>query len=156
MNFQKQIREGRKLSRRLHEMYARELFLNGDAEDLQAAEMYFQNSAADPERNPEEMTEACCVAAKAARLRGDVVSFFKYTSKVIAGEGCSEVCCEMGHFYEEQSDYEEAIIWYYNAVYETTPVLALTCGGKESLEGLIRCYEQLGFPEQAESYRAEL
>lgn len=156
MNFQKQIREGRKLSRRLHEMYARELFLNGDAEDFQAAEMYFQNSAADPERNPEEMTEACCVAAKAARLRGDVVSFFKYTSKVIAGEGCSEVCCEMGHFYEEQSDYEEAIIWYYNAVYETTPVLALTCGGKESLEGLIRCYEQLGFPEQAESYRAEL
>lgn len=156
MNFQKQIQEGRRLSRRLHEMYARELFLNGDAEDFQAAEIFFQNSAADPERKPEEMTEACCVAAKAARLRGDTVSFFKYTSKVIAGEGCSEICCEMGHFYEEQSDYEEAIIWYYNAVYETTPVLALTCGGKESLEGLIRCYDQLGFPEQAESYRAEL
>lgn len=155
-NFQKQLCAGRRLSRRLHGMYARELFLNGDAADFQAAEAFFQSAAADPERSMEENMEACCVAARAARLRGDVLSFFKYTSKVIAGEGCSEICCELGHFYEEQSDYEEAAIWYYNAVYETAPVLALVSGGRESLEGLVRCYEALGLPEQAESYREEL
>ena len=81
---------------------------------------------------------------------------FKYTSKVIAEEACSEICCEMGHFYEGLSDWEEAAIWYYNAVYETRPILALQSGGKESLEGLIRCYEALGCLEQADIYREEL
>lgn len=155
-NFNKQVQAGRRLSRRLHEMYARELFVAGDEEDFAEAESFFCASAAEPERSRDEIIEACCVAAKAARLKGDVVSFFKYTSKVIAGEGCSEICCELGHFYEEQADYDEAVIWYYNAVYETAPVLVLSSGGKEGLEGLIRCYEQLGMLEQAEGYRAEL
>lgn len=156
LNFQKQIRAGRRLSRRLHEMYARELFVAGDKDDFIEAEAFFQASAADPERSGEEVAEACSVAAKAARLRGDTISFFKYASKIIAGEGCSEICCELGHFYEEQADFDEAIIWYYNAVYETAPILTLVSGNKESLEGLVRCYEQLGMPEQAEAYRAEL
>ena len=94
--------------------------------------------------------------AKAARLAGDTVTFFKYTSKVIAEEANSEICCEMGHFYEENEDWEEAAIWYYNAVYETSPILNLQAGGRESLEGLIRCYEQLGCPEQVQVYREEL
>ena len=155
-NFQKQIAAGRKLSGRLQEMYARELFLNGDTEDFQAADSYFRCRSEDENSTPEGITDACCVVAKAARLRGDALTVFRYTPKVIAGEGCSEICCELGHFYEEQEDYEEAAIWYYNAVYETVPVLRLASGGKESLEGLVRCYEQLGLPEQAESYRDEL
>ena len=47
-------------------------------------------------------------------------------------------------------------MWYYNAVYETQPILNLWAGGAESLEGLIRCYERLGCPEQADIYRQEL
>lgn len=155
-NFQKQIQNGRVLSKRLHEMYARELFLNGEAEDFQDAAAFFSGVASEEHSSPDEIAEACCVVARAARLRGDVLTFFKYTSKVIAGEGCSEICCEMGHFYEEQADFEEAAIWYYNAVYETGPILTLSSGGREGLEGLIRCYEQLGMQEQAESYRSEL
>ena len=155
-NFRKQIAQGRQLSRRLYGMYARELFLAGEAQDFLEAESYFQVEAASPDRSADEITEGCCVAARAARLRGDTVSFFKYTSKVIAGDGCSEICCEMGHFYEEASDTEEAAVWYYNAAYETQPVLALRSSTEEPLEGLIRCYEQLGLPEEAESYREEL
>lgn len=156
MNFQKQVRAGRRLSARLHGMYARELFVAGEKEDFLEAEAFFQSSAADPDRNSDEIVEACCVAARAARMRGDAVAFLKYTSKVIAGEGCSEICCELGHFYEERTDYEEAVIWYYNAVYETSSVLTVSSGHKEGLEGLIRCYRQLGIPEQAEAYEAEL
>ena len=156
LNFQKQIQKGRVLSKRLHEMYARELFLNGETEDFQAAATFFANLAAEEHSSPDEITEACCVVARAARLRGDILTFFQYTSKVIAGEGCSEICCEMGHLYEEQADYEEAAIWYYNAVYETKPILTISSGGREGLEGLIRCYEHLDMQEQAEIYRAEL
>lgn len=155
-NFRRQTAQGRQLSRRLYGMYARELFLAGEAQDFLEAEDYFRAEVSSPDRNPDEITEGCCVAARAARLRGDTVTFFKYTSKVIAGEGCSEICCELGHFYEEASDPEEAAVWYYNAAYETQPVLALRSSEEEPLEGLIRCYEQLGLPAQAESYAEEL
>lgn len=155
-NFQKHWRQGYRLPKRLLGMYARELLIAGDQEDFAQAAPVFLEAAADNERDGEEMAQSCCVAARAARLAGDTVSFFKYTSKVIAEEACSEICCEMGHFYEGLSDWEEAAIWYYNAVYETRPILALQSGGKESLEGLIRCYEALGCPEQADIYREEL
>lgn len=155
-NFRKQIAEGKRLSLRLWELYARELYLCGDEEDLQSAEGYFQKSVADPEINADELKQACCVVARAARLRKDAVTFMKYVSKVLVQDGCSEICCELGHFYEEISDFDEAIIWYYNAVYETTPLLSIETGGKEALEGLVRCYEQLGIEEQAEVYRNEL
>lgn len=155
-NFRNQIRRGVRLNKRLHNMYARELYLVGKTEDLEASMAFFMDSAADESRDADEVTEACCVVARAARLTQEPLIFFKYVSKVIAGEGCSEICCELGHFYEEAGDIEEAAIWYYNAVYETQPVLSITTGGREALEGLIRCYEITGPAEQAEKYRGEL
>lgn len=155
-NFQRHCGKGYHLSKRLHGMYARELMLAGDAEDFAMAAGFFMASAADADRDGEELAQACCVAAKAARLAGDVVAFFKYTSKVIAEEACSEICCEMGHFYEEHGDWEEAAVWYYNAVYETEPILCICAGGRESLEGLIRCYKAMNSPEQAQIYQEEL
>ena len=155
-NFHRHCIDGYRLSKRLHGLYARELMLTGDEEDFAQAADTFLQSAADNGRDSEEMAQACCIVAKAARLAGDTVTFFKYTSKVIAEEANSEICCEMGHFYEENEDWEEAAVWYYNAVYETSPILNLQAGGRESLEGLIRCYEQLGCPEQVQVYREEL
>ena len=147
---------GYRLPKRLHNMYARELIMAGDEEDFAKAAEFFQGSAADSERDAEEIAEACCVAARAARLKGDVVTFFKYTSKIIAEEACSEICCELGQFYENIEDLEEAAVWYYNAVYETHPILDLRSGRNLGLEGLIRCYERLGCGEQADAYRVEL
>ncbi len=156
MTFLKHCRMGYHLPQRLHNMYARELLMAGDAEDFAGAEEFFAVSAADGSRTWGEIAEACCVVAHAARLAGDTIKFFKYISKVIAEEANSEACCEMGHFYEEIEDWEEAAVWYYNAVYETQPILNIRAGGAESLEGLIRCYEKLGYEGQAEIYRGEL
>ncbi|MCM1326265.1 MAG: glycosyltransferase family 2 protein [Bacteroidales bacterium] len=155
-NFRKQTEKGLRLSKRLHNMYARELFLAGNGEDFVKAAAFFRESAMDESRDEEELVEACLVAARAARVSKDAVSFFKYASKIIAGEGCSEICCELGFFYEDAQDYTEAVIWYYNAVYETAPVLKKTAGDVEGLEGLIRCYEKMGQPENAQTYREEL
>ncbi len=155
-NFYRHCRSGYRLPKRLHGLYARELMMAGDEEDfIQAAEV-FMASAQDNGRDGEELVQACCVVAKAARLAGDMVNFFKYTSKVIAEEACSEICCEMGHFYAEREDWEEAAVWFYNAVYETQPILNLRAGGREGLEGLILCYEKLGCPEQVQIYREEM
>lgn len=155
-NFYKHCTNGYRLSKRLHDLYARELMLAGDAEDFAQASDIFKESAMDVERDGDELAQACCVVAKAARLQGDTVTFFKYVCKTLAGEANSEICCELGHFYEEAADYEEAVLWYYNAVYETQPILKLQAGGSEGLEGLVRCYETMGLEEQAALYREEL
>jgi len=154
--FYKHCISGYRLPKRLHDLYARELFLVGDTDDLAQAKDIFEASAMDAERDSEEIMQACCVVARAARMQGDTVQFFKYATKVLAMEENSEICCELGHFYEEIQDYNEAVIWYYNAVYETQPIMKLACGGSESLEGLIRCYEALGCEEQVILYTAEL
>lgn len=153
--FYRQIRRGERLSKRLYNMYARELFLAGQPEDLKRSAPFFHASVADVERSQEEVVQACCVAARAARLEGKVIDFFKYSCKVIAQDGCSEICFEMGKFYEEQKDYEEAVIWYYNAAYETQPVLDIRCKTTEALSGLARCYYAMGLPEQAAIYETE-
>lgn len=155
-NFRRQTNQGVRLSKRLHNMYARELFLAGSEEDFAGAAAFFRESVVDESRDGEELVEACLVAARAARVSGDVAGFFKYVSKIIAGEGCSEVCCELGHFYEDTGDYAEAVLWYYNAVYETEPVLKKAAGDVEGLEGLIRCHEKLGQFDNAQMYREEL
>ncbi len=152
-HFAKQVKEGRFLPKRLHNMYARELLMAGEPEDFVNAMDFFLASAADNKRSEEEVEEACCIVARAARLAKDSLTFFKYASKVIANDGCSEICCELGNFYEELQDYEEAIIWYYNAAYETTPILNIKSGDVQAREGLVRCYEKLGMHEQAQIYR---
>lgn len=74
-NFRKQIVQGRRLSRRLYGMYARELFLAGEARNFLEAEDYFRAEVSSPDRSADEITEGCCVVARAARLRGAAVTF---------------------------------------------------------------------------------
>ncbi len=155
-NFYRQTQAGKRLSTRLHNMYARELFVAGTKEDFQKASSFFELSTTDIERTPDEIVEASCVVAKAARMQGDIVKFFKFANKVIASEGCSEICCEFGAFYEGIQDYEEAIIWYYNAAYETQPALTLHSNKNGAFSGLVRCYRVVGMEEQALQFEKEL
>lgn len=155
-NFARHCAEGYPLSKRLHTMYAKELFLAGDAEDFRQGAVFFRQFAEEPDRSQEELREACCVVARAARMAEDTVTFFKYATRVFVMESCSEICFELGAFYERQQDFQEAAVWYYNAVYETQPILQLACGSRLGLEGLIRCYEKMDAKEQADIYRKEL
>ena len=78
--------------------------------------------------------------------------FFKYVSKVISTKACSEICCELGHFYEDAGDLEEAVIWYYKAAYKTKPVMSLASGKQEPIRGLVHCYESMGDEEKTARY----
>ncbi len=154
-NFRRQTERGVRLSAHLHEMYARELFVAGSDDDFLEAEDFFAGSAEDVDRSPKEFMEACCVAARAARLRGDSETFYKYAMKLVAGESCSEICCELGDFHMTRGDFEEAAVWYYNAAYETTPSISIKTGGERAFDGLTACYEKLGMQEQVQVYREE-
>ncbi|MBD5460024.1 MAG: glycosyltransferase family 2 protein [Lachnospiraceae bacterium] len=153
--FQKSLAKGQALSARLHGIYARELFIAGGEEDFLEAAPFFEQSAGDVSRGSEETVQACLVAARAARFRGDHLRFFKYIMKVIAGNECSEGCFELGEFYLDRADYEEAAVWFYNARYETQPVLNIRLGGEEALERLAQCYICMGNRAQAEVYLRE-
>ncbi len=155
-NFEKQITAGKRLSKRLQNMYARELLMVGDKDNLLKAESYFLQVSIDTEVDEEMLMEAYCVLAHVSRIKEDTVQLMKYTLKAVASGSCSEICTELGKFYEENGDLEEAIIWYYNAAYETQAVLVKNLGEKEPLESLFRCYQILDISEQVEFYRNEL
>lgn len=152
--FEKMAGQGPALSSRLINMYARELLISGKTEDLKKAEEYFTRIADDAETAPEQMKEAVCVVVRAARVRGDYLKMFRYAMKDVASDegAVSEVCCELGEYYLEQRDYQEASIWYYNAAYETTSILNIHSGGDLPLLRLKQCYDALGMMEQAEEY----
>lgn len=152
--FENMISHGQVLSCRLMNMYARELLISGQTEDLKRAEEYFTRIADDAKTAPEQMKEAVCVVVRAARIRGDILKMFRYAMKDIASDegGVSEVCYELGEYYLNQKDYQEASIWYYNAACETSSILNIHSGGDLPLLGLKQCYEALGMAEQAEEY----
>ena len=151
--FERIIKEGNRLSKRLHNMYAKELFVSGSDEDCIRAVSFFEASVLDGARSIDEIKEACCVAARGNRLSGNIPAFFKYALKNVAADGCAEICYEIGSYYMEAGDYEEAILWLYNAAFETECILNIHYGGKLPLQALAKCYEKCGNEELAEQYR---
>ncbi len=150
--FLRMTEQGERLDKRLHNIYAKELFISGEDKDFIAAREFFRQSCHDLNRSGEEIKEAACVAARAARLCTDVEDFFKYALKVIACEGCSEICCELGEYFLQKQDIDEAVIWFYNGAYETESILNIHSGGDLPLMGLARCYRAAGNEEQAAEY----
>jgi hypothetical protein len=56
---------------------------------------------------------------------------------------CSEICYELGTYFLAQKDLNEAVIWFYNAAYETESILDVHTNGDLPLYGLVECYELL-------------
>jgi hypothetical protein len=63
------------------------------------------------------------------------------------------MCCELGEYYRGQKDFLEAIVWFYNAAFETTSILNIKCSGVIPLNALAECYAAIGMEEQAAEYR---
>lgn len=87
------------LSKRLHHMYAMELYISGSDEDVLEAEAYFAASASDPSRSMDEVKEAACIVTRAARLRDDSHTILKMCLKDLLSEGSSEMCYELGEYF---------------------------------------------------------
>lgn len=150
--FQRLIQNGISLSKKLHHMYARELFIAGEKKDFIQAADYFRRSIEVEERSLSELKEAACVLAKADRLNKNIPDFFKNCLKDVASESCSEICFELGEYYYEKEDFKEAILWYYNAAFETQSILNIHYGGDLPLSKLSQCYDKVGDKEQAKEY----
>lgn len=154
--FSKKVSAGGKLSKRLYDMYVRELFIAGNEDDFRNSLPYFVSCAADTELDPDSVNKACLVISHIARIHGDIVMFFKYITKLMASDPSSEVCIELGLFYERIQDFEEAAIWFYNAAFETVPSVVITSSGRDAAEGLIRVYDAMGMPDVGRGFADDI
>ncbi len=136
--FRSVIRKGHPLSARLHNMYARELFMAGAAKDLLEAEDFFKESLRDGARSQDEHMEALCVLARAARVKKDHAELLSLCLNGIAAGPCAELCMEAGDYYREIGDWENARDWYENA--RSTPaILDIRCQEEFPKERLALC-----------------
>ena len=123
-------------------MYAKELLKTGDEKDFAEALPIFR-LIYDSGTDTDAQKEAACVLAHAYRITGDTNRFFQMTLRDMLSTPCAEICLELGAYFEEAEDYEEASLWYYNAAHETSSILDVHTSGDLPLHGLIRCYETM-------------
>ncbi len=150
--FRRAIREGAYISKRLHTMYAKELYMVGTDEDFMLAKEFFEESIMDNNRDLDQIKEAACILTHIAVLDGHVDEILKYSLKDLTTVPSSEMCYELGCFYRNRGDMDEAIVWFYNAAYETSPILDAHLGGDYAMKKIAECYRELGNLDQAEDY----
>lgn len=129
------------LSANLVNMYVRELYKCADADELAEAVPYL-NAILEEGTDDETACKVFCVLMREATMRQDVKNMLKYASRILAGGGCAECCCDLGDYYLSIQDEEEAYLWYYNALHECDSILDVTKEDtypKEKLDFLTQC-----------------
>lgn len=135
-------------SPKIRSMYARELLKTGDTKDFLNAKPVFE-AILENDTTDDARKEASCILAHIYRLEGNKNEFFKLTMKDMLTTPCSEICYELGTYFLAERDYAEAVLWFYNAAYETASILDVHTGGNLPLLGLTECYELLIADEKA-------
>ncbi|MBO6137023.1 MAG: glycosyltransferase family 2 protein, partial [Lachnospiraceae bacterium] len=152
--FQKIINRDKGLSKKLKKMYARELFVAGTDEDFIEAGKYF-SAGLDSDQDPELVMVDAAVVAKAARLLDSTELMMRAVSRALASDDTpSEVAFELGEYYRTKRDYKEAVMWYYNAAFETEALLNGKYRDSLPFIGLHICFVIMGDRENAAKYAA--
>lgn len=139
----------------LARMYAKELYISGTDKQFTGAIGVFERLLKKEGCTADELQYACIILSHAYRIMRQEDKFFKYAMKVVLSDGCSEICMELGDYYKEKGDLDEAHLWYYNAAFETTPVCNIHMGGDRALNSLADVLDMAGLKEQAEEYRRQ-
>lgn len=154
--FEKMIEKGEPLSRRIQDIYFRELYFVGDLHNLKGGHDYLAAVCEKEEAEGDLFQKVMALLCREARLLKKDSDVLKYALKGIAGKGSSELCLELGEYFYERGEWMEAAIWYYNAAYETTCLMSIQAATRKPLKRLVSCYEKAGMPEIAEQYRKRL
>ena len=151
--YEKEIERSGSLSKRLRSMYARELYVSGDDEDVVKGAEYFYDALMNGVLSESEVKMAESVIAKSARIREDLLNLMTMSLHNVAdGKASSEVCYELGLFYKSVNDYSEALLWFYNAAYETEPELSVHVHTDLPLKEMAECMKCMGDMDNYEKY----
>lgn len=149
--YEKLIEKKERFSKKLLTMYARELFMAGQEEDFKKSVPFFRE-VLHQERSREEYQVADCVLAKAAVNENDALGFLTSVVKEVADNPPAEICSILGEYYRNAGETEEAIMWYYNAIFEQESILDLRYQIEIPYEGIIACYRQLNMDGKVKEY----
>ena len=150
--FRKIIKKDGDISNHLARMYARELFISGSDEDFLEAKDFFRRRM-DKDSEEELVLMAACVVIKCARLLDDTSLMLLASSRALASEHTpSEAVFELGEYYRSRRNYKEACMWYYNAAFETEPLLNLKYHDSYPYLGLHISYVIMGDRENAAKF----
>ena len=139
--FERMVKRGDRISARLHNIYAKELFVSGDEADFEKAIPFFEDSFWDETRADDEKLEAVCVLAKAYRILKRDAKFLKYVFSEIGI--CAEICYEIGQYFYDNGEYQDAMHWFTVAT-NTQPLLNLKYGEEFPKQGIENCRVKLG------------
>lgn len=115
------------ISKRLVEIYAKELMIAGEKDNYVKACSFFTDRC-EIAGDSDELAICLTMAARCHYEMDDMLGFMKYALRAAAGEVMtSELCCNLGAFYEKAGDVNEASMWYYNAANEVNAYLDIRC-----------------------------
>lgn len=134
--FERMLSSGEPLSDRLLSMYEKELYIAGERENYEVALDFFEKLCDKEGIEGEEFMCAVAICLRAANILDDMPRMVKYAARGAATDGCSEICCELGNFFMKQDMPDEAAMWYYNAAYETHPLIDIRSGNEIPLSYL--------------------
>ena len=152
--FLRKYGNGEYLTPHLLTQYSKELFICGNREDFLSAAPVYENQLSNQSLAPESILEICCVLLNVALLQDNQRNFLKYSLKGLACNGCSELFYIIGLYYFETEDYDEAVIWFYNAAFEASSVLNVKYCTTLPLNALADSYDKLNMSDIANEYRS--
>lgn len=148
--FEKMISDNETISARLMDIYIKELYMSGETCNYEVAFPFFEMRCDMEDISQDDLICALTIALKASIVTGDITKQFKYATRGAATKGCSELCCEIGEWFMNNKMYEEATMWYYNAAFETEPLIDIRSKERIPFEKMSVCYTELGDKERAE------
>lgn len=151
--FLKALKRDGQLSKKVQRMYAKELLKMGDEQDFSDAESLFLNTY-NTSSDEELRKEAACVLARFYRIQENSDAFFKMALKDMLTTPCAEICYELGCYFYDKQDYQESLLWFYNAAFETASIIDVHTSGDLPLQGLVNCYKALLDNEVPTNYEA--
>lgn len=142
--FEQMLEKGEELSPRLLDIYLRELYFMGEAVHLEKAHGYLEGLCNSMDPDSDLFQQAIALLCREAILTGNQKDILKYALKGVATRGSSELCLELGKYFQGNGDYEEAVLWYHNATRETQSLMSLNASTKEPAERMEECLKTLG------------
>ncbi|MBQ1548587.1 MAG: glycosyltransferase family 2 protein [Lachnospiraceae bacterium] len=160
--FEKAYKRDGYLSENILQMYCKELFKWGEADELSNGADILMDMESKGAIPVDLANEAYTVIAKAKLLSGDEPGFFKYIMKPVStGDPNSESCVLLAQYYEDKEDDAEASVWYINALFETLCIMDIGVKSEANRKKLIHCLngaadlcDEKGMDKQQEYYLA--
>lgn len=153
--YEKMIFEGQKLDPREQFYYGRELFYQG--KDKKAAEV-FEGFLQEPDAWLENKLEAVRFLSYSLQRNGETEKALDVLLQGLRlAPPTGEHCCDLGRYFYEKEQWENAVFWYENALHaekrtDKGAFVQEECYGYLPCIQLCVCYDRLGDRGQAKMY----